>query len=123
MTDADYVQESTAERVDVKQLVFAQMDAIAAPECILASSTSTIPASAIGAHLPGRHRCLVAHPINPPHIVPLVEVAPAPWTAPGVVSRTLALHEEIGQVPILVRKEVRRVRVVEARSTGCRRRC
>ena len=96
----------TAERVNVKQLVFAQMDATAAPECILASSTSTIPALAIGAHLPGRHRCLVAHPINPPHIVPLVEISPAPWTAPGVVRRTLALHEQIGQVPILVREEV-----------------
>jgi L-gulonate 3-dehydrogenase len=103
---AEYVQESTAERVDVKRLVFAQMDAAAAPACILASSTSTIPASAISAHLPGKHRCLVAHPVNPPHIVPLVEVAPAPWTAPAVVSRTLALHEQIGQVPILVKKEV-----------------
>jgi 3-hydroxyacyl-CoA dehydrogenase len=48
----------------------------------------------------------VAHPVNPPHIVPLVEVSPAPWTAPDVVSRTLALHEQIGQVPILVKKEV-----------------
>ncbi|MEO8257968.1 MAG: 3-hydroxyacyl-CoA dehydrogenase [Acidobacteriota bacterium] len=103
---AGYVQESTAERVDVKQLVFARIDAAAAPECILASSTSTIPASAFTADLPGRQRCLVAHPINPPHIVPLVEVAPAPWTAPGVVGRTIALHDRIGQVPILVKHEV-----------------
>jgi L-gulonate 3-dehydrogenase len=106
LADAQYVQESTAERVDVKRLVFAQMDAAAAPGCILASSTSTIPASEISADLPGRHRCLVAHPVNPPHIVPLVEVSPAPWTAPDVVSRTLALHEQIGQAPILVKKEV-----------------
>src|SRR6266850_2612587 len=60
VADAGYVQESTAERVDVKRLVFAQMDATAAPACILASSTSTIPASEISAHLPGKHRCLVA---------------------------------------------------------------
>ena len=106
VADAEYVQESTAERVDVKRLVFAQMDATAPRECILASSTSTIPASEIGADLPGRHRCLVAHPVNPPHIVPLVEVSPAPWTAPDVVRRTLALHEQIGQVPILVKREV-----------------
>jgi L-gulonate 3-dehydrogenase len=106
VADAEYVQESTAERLDVKRLVFAQMDASAAPGCILASSTSTIPASEISAGLPGRHRCLVAHPVNPPHIVPLVEVSPAPWTAPDVVSRTRELHERIGQVPILVKREV-----------------
>jgi L-gulonate 3-dehydrogenase len=106
VADAAYVQESTAERVDVKRQVFAWMDASAPPRCILASSTSTIPASAISEHLSGRHRCLVAHPVNPPHIVPLVEVAPAPWTAPEVTSRTRALHEQVGQVPILVSREV-----------------
>ena len=106
VADAAYVQESTAERVDVKRQVFARMDLAAPPRCILASSTSTIPASAISEQLPGRHRCLVAHPVNPPHIVPLVEVAPAPWTAPEVTTRTRALHEQVGQVPILVNREV-----------------
>ena len=106
VADAAYVQESTAERVDVKRQVFARMDVAAPPSCILASSTSTILASAISEQLPGRHRCLVAHPVNPPHIVPLVEVAPAPWTAPEVTTRTRALHEQVGQVPILVNREV-----------------
>jgi L-gulonate 3-dehydrogenase len=106
VADAEYVQESTAERVDVKRQVFARMDVAAPPACILASSTSTIPASAISEQLPGRHRCLVAHPVNPPHIVPLVEVAPAPWTAAEVTARTRALHEQVGQVPILVNGEV-----------------
>jgi L-gulonate 3-dehydrogenase len=106
VADAAYVQESTAERVEVKRDVFAQMDAAAPPPCILASSTSTIPASAISEPLPGRHRCLVAHPVNPPHIVPLVEVAAAPWTAPEVTSRTCALHAQVGQVPILVNREL-----------------
>jgi len=106
VADAAYVQESTAERIDVKRQVFARMDVAAPPRSILASSTSTIPASAISEQLPGRHRCLVAHPVNPPHIVPLVEVAPAPWTAPEVTTRTRALHEQVGQVPILVNREV-----------------
>jgi L-gulonate 3-dehydrogenase len=106
VADAAYVQESTAERLDVKREVFARMDAAAPPPCILASSTSTIAASAISDQLPGRHRCLVAHPVNPPHIVPLVEVAPAPWTAPEVTSRTRALHAQVGQVPILVKREL-----------------
>jgi 3-hydroxyacyl-CoA dehydrogenase len=104
--DADYVQENTAERVDVKQKVYAQMDALAKPECILASSTSTIPASVFSTDLKGKHRCIVAHPVNPPHVVPIVELSPAPWTSPGVVARARALHEKVGQVPITLKKEV-----------------
>ena len=106
LADADYVQENTAERVDVKKQVYAQMDAAAKPECILASSTSTIPASVFSEGLAGRHRCIVAHPVNPPHVIPVVELSPAPWTAPEVVARARALHEKVGQVPILVKKEL-----------------
>jgi 3-hydroxyacyl-CoA dehydrogenase len=104
--DVDYVQENTAERVEVKREVYAQMDAAAKPECILASSTSTIETSRFADHLEGRHRCLVAHPVNPPHIVPIVEISPAPFTAPDVVARTRALHAKVGQVPITVKREV-----------------
>ena len=103
---ADYVQENTSEREDVKQAVYAELDAAAKPDCILASSTSTIQTSRFAAHLKGKHRCLVAHPVNPPHVVPIVEISPAPFTAPEVVERTIALHTRIGQVPILVRKEI-----------------
>ena len=106
LSDADYVQENTAERLEVKQQVYAQMDAAARPHCILASSTSTIPTSAFSAELKGRARCIVAHPVNPPHVVPVVELAPAPWTAAEVVARARALHEKVGQVPILVKKEI-----------------
>ena len=104
--DADYVQENTAERVDVKRQVYAQMDAATRPDCILASSTSTIPASVFSEGLKGKHRCIVAHPVNPPHVVPIVELSPAPWTSPDVVARARALHEKAGQVPITLKKEV-----------------
>ena len=103
---AGYVQECIPEQLEAKTAVFATMDAIAAPDCILASSTSTIPASAFTAELSGRSRCLVAHPVNPPHLIPLVELAPAPWTDAAVVSRARALHEAAGQVPIVVRREI-----------------
>lgn len=102
----DYVQENTSERLEVKREVFAQMDKAAKPDCILASSTSTIETSRFADGLPGKHRCLVAHPVNPPHIVPIVEISPAPFTAPDVVERTRALHEKVGQVPITVKREV-----------------
>ena len=103
---ADYVQENTAERVEVKRAVFRELDAAAPATCILASSTSTIRTSFFTSELAGRHRCLVAHPANPPHVVPIVEISPAPWTSPDVVTRTRALQEKVGQVPITVQKEV-----------------
>ncbi len=104
--DADYVQENTSEKLDVKRDVFRMLDEAAPPHCILASSTSTIRTSRFSEGLEGKHRCIVAHPVNPPHVVPIVEVSPAPWTAPEVVEKTRALHEKIGQVPIIVKKEI-----------------
>ena len=85
---ADYVQENGPERVKEKQGLFAKLDALTPPETVLASSTSGILASAFTESLPGRARCLVVHPVNPPYLVPLVELCPAPWTDPTVVERT-----------------------------------
>ena len=104
--DADYVQENTSEKLDVKREVYRQLDEAAPTHCILASSTSTIQTSRFSEGLKGRHRCIVAHPVNPPHIVPIVEISPAPWTSPEVVAKTRALHEKVGQVAITVKKEV-----------------
>ena len=106
LASADYVQESTPERVEVKRQVFGELDRLAAPDAILASSTSGIPASAFTEELGGRGRCLVAHPINPPFVTPLVELCPAPWTEPAVVERTHALMSRVGQAPIRLKREV-----------------
>jgi len=103
---AAYVQESVRETVDAKREIFAEMDRLAAPECVLASSTSFIPASAFSEALPGRARCLVAHPVNPPHVVPVVELCPAPWTDAAALERARVLHESVGQVPVIVRREL-----------------
>jgi len=103
---AVYVQENILEDLAAKKAVFAELDRLAAPDTILASSTSTITASLWSDGLAGRARCIVAHPVNPPHLVPLVELSPAPWTAPEVVARAKALHEAVGQVPIVVNKEI-----------------
>jgi len=103
---AGYVQENIGENRALKTALFAELDRLAAPDAILASSTSTIPASQWSEQLAGRARCLVAHPVNPPHVVPLVELSPAPWTAPETVARAKALLEAAGQVPIVVRAEL-----------------
>ena len=103
---AALVQENVRETVEAKRAIFAEMDALAAPDTILASSTSWIPASEFSADLPGRQRILVGHPVNPPYLVPLVEVAPAPWTSPAAVARAHQLYAQAGQSPVLLKKEI-----------------
>jgi 3-hydroxyacyl-CoA dehydrogenase len=107
LAGATHVQENGPERVEVKRETFARLDALAGPEVVLASSTSGIPASAFTEGLAGRARCLVAHPVNPPYLVPLVELVGAPWTDAAAVARTRALMERVGQVPVTALKETR----------------
>ena len=103
VANAAYVQENIGENLAAKQTLFAELDLLAPTDAILASSTSTIPASQWSEGLAGRARCLVAHPVNPPHLVPLVELSPAPWTSANVVANARKLHQAVGQVPIVMR--------------------
>lgn len=103
---ASLVQENTAETLDAKRAIFTDLDRLAAPDAILASSTSMIVASLFTEKLKGRHRCLVAHPVNPPHLVPLVELVGAPWTASEILAEARTVYEAVGQVPILVKREI-----------------
>ena len=74
---------------------------------MLASSTSAIPASQFTEALAGRARCLVAHPVNPPHLVPVVELCGAPWTSDSDARARAARDDgSVGQVPIVVRREL-----------------
>lgn len=100
------VQECGPEVVGKKQELFAKIDAIAPRDVIIASSTSTIMPSAFSSGLPGRHRCLVAHPVNPPHLIPLVELSGAEWTDFEILDRAGDIYREVGQVPVVVRREV-----------------
>jgi len=106
VASAEHVQENGPERVDAKQALFDELDQLTSPDTVLASSTSGIPASAFTEGLKGRARCLIAHPVNPPYLIPLVELCPAPWTDPAIVSRTRALMASAGQVPATVNKEM-----------------
>ncbi len=101
----DFVQECGPETIEAKLAIFSELDQRAKPDAILVSSSSAIVASRFTEQLDGRSRCLVAHPVNPPHLVPIVELAPAPWTSPDVVRRAREIYESVQQVPILVKKE------------------
>lgn len=106
LREADLVQENVKETVAVKTALFAEMDKLAPANAILASSTSGITASSFTEGLAGRARCLVGHPINPPSLVPLVELIPAPWTDMAVLERARKIYEGAGQVPITVNREI-----------------
>jgi L-gulonate 3-dehydrogenase len=104
--DVEFVQENGPEKVEDKRVIFAQLDRLTRKDALLVSSTSAITASRFTEDLPGRARCLVGHPVNPPHLVPLVELCGAPWTAPEAIERTRAIYREIGQVPVTINKEI-----------------
>ena len=72
------------------------LDAAAPREAVIASSSSAIRCSLFTEDLPGRARCLIGHPVNPPHLIPLVEISGAPWTAPDALDRAAELADEGG---------------------------
>jgi L-gulonate 3-dehydrogenase len=102
---AVHVQESGPERPEVKRATFAELDALCPAGVTLGSSTSSIPASAFTEALPGRARCLVVHPVNPPYLIPLVELVASPWTSAEALASVRALMLRAGQVPVTAHKE------------------
>ena len=101
-----YVQECAPESLDLKRDLFARLDAATRPDAVLASSSSALPCSAFAGELPGRERCLVAHPGNPPYLLPVVELVPAPFTRRDVVEQAEQLLGRAGLRVVHVRKEV-----------------
>ena len=106
LIDCTFVQENGPELLDVKRALFAELDALAPTGTVIASSSSAIRCSLFTEDLAGRGRCLIGHPVNPPHLIPLVEISGAPWTDPAALTRARAVYETIGQVPITVLREI-----------------
>ena len=107
VAEADYVQESVFESYDVKKAIYGEIDDAAPGDTILASSTSGLLMTEIqkAAKL-HPERCIVAHPWNPAHLVPLVELSPGKLTSEETTRRTYDLMESIGKAPVVLRKEV-----------------
>ena len=118
VAQADLVQECAPERVELKRDLFARLDVAAPRAAVLASSSSALPASRFAADLPGRERCLVAHPGNPPYLLRVIEIVPAPFTAPTCVARAASLYRAAGLLPVGVQHEPR-----ASSSIACRARC
>jgi L-gulonate 3-dehydrogenase len=103
---AAWAQENAPEDLEVKRALWRDLDRLAPEGAVLASSTSAIVPSRFTEELAGRARCLTCHPINPPYLVPAVEVVPAPWTDPATTARAAEVMRGIGQAPIVMKKEL-----------------
>jgi 3-hydroxyacyl-CoA dehydrogenase len=106
LADADLVQENGPERKDFKLKLFADMDAATRPDAIIASSSSGLTMSTMQSDCKHPERCVIGHPFNPPHVVPLVEVVAGEKTSPETVEQAISFYTSIGKKPIHVRKEV-----------------
>jgi 3-hydroxyacyl-CoA dehydrogenase len=102
-----YVQECAPESRLLKEKLFEELDRLTPADVVLASASSAMPVSEFASHLSGRSRCLVVHPGNPPFLLRVVEVVPAPFTEGAVVDRAMALLESAGLTPVVVRKEIK----------------
>lgn len=101
-----YVQENAPEDLELKRRLFRDIERAAGPQAVLASSSSALTASRFAGDLETRARCLVVHPGNPPYILDVVEVVPAPFTSPEVVTATTELLTSCGMHAVMVHREV-----------------
>jgi 3-hydroxyacyl-CoA dehydrogenase len=106
LSEAEFVQENGPERAEFKVKLFAEMDAATPPGAILASSSSGLTMSVIQSACKRPERCVIGHPFNPPHLVPLVEVVAGQKTSAETVQKAIAFYTSIGKKPIHLRKEV-----------------
>ncbi|MEW9585876.1 3-hydroxyacyl-CoA dehydrogenase NAD-binding domain-containing protein [Paraburkholderia sp. DGU8] len=107
LTDVDLVQENGPERLEFKQELYRQLDELLPHDVIIASSTSTLPMSSIqlGAALHPQ-RCVVAHPFNPPHLIPLVEIVGGVKTSEETIRRATEFYASIGKKTVRLHKEL-----------------
>jgi 3-hydroxyacyl-CoA dehydrogenase len=104
LAEADWVQENAPERPDFKIKLFAQMDGATPPNSIIASSSSGITMDVIQSGCKRPERCVIGHPFNPPHVVPLVEVVGGAKTSETTIERAMAFYASIGKKPVRLHK-------------------
>lgn len=105
-SNVEYIQESAPEILSVKQELFAKLDNLAPDEVVIGSSSSAMPISSITQNLKGQHRCIIAHPANPPHLIPCVEICPGENTSNKTVEKTKEIFTASGASIVNVKKEI-----------------
>ena len=104
---ADFIQESGPEREDLKIKLFNEIDGAAPPETVIASSSSGLLISRVTVECKHPERCVIGHPFNPPHLIPLVEVVGGAKTSRAAIDKAMAFYRAVGKHPILIKKEVK----------------
>src|SRR5476651_966261 len=104
---AQFVQESGPEREDMKIALFAEIDAALPPEVVIATSSSGLLISRVSVRCKHPERCVIGHPFNPPHLIPLVEVVGGDKTSPQAIATAIEFYRALGKHPIHIKKEVR----------------
>src|SRR3954463_5555650 len=105
--DADFVQENGPERIDFKKKLYRQLDDLLPADVIIASSSSGLTMSEIQSECPSHpERCVIGHPFNPPHLVPLVEIVGGAKTSEATIQRATEFYTSLGKQPVRLRKEV-----------------
>jgi 3-hydroxyacyl-CoA dehydrogenase len=103
---ADWVIEAIPEDLMAKQKLFDSIEHVAANDALLTSSSSGLPPADIFARCRRQDRCLVAHPLNPPELIPLVELVPGPRSTTATVARGQDYLRALGRMPILLKKSI-----------------
>jgi len=107
MAGADLVQENGPERIDFKKKLYRQLDELLPADVIIASSSSGLTMSEIQSECPSHpERCVIGHPFNPPHLVPLVEIVGGAKTSEATIQRATEFYTSLGKQPVRLRKEV-----------------
>lgn len=104
--DAEIIQESIPERVQLKHALYAEIEPVMGPDAVLASSASGLTLGQLQGGWRNPSRMVLGHPFNPPHLIPLVEVMGNEKTADGVVEAAERFYHDVGKVTIRVNKEV-----------------
>lgn len=104
--DADYIQESVPERLEIKQAVYRDLAAFIKPDAMIGSSTSGFKPSELQQNQDIAAQIFVAHPFNPVYLLPVVEVVPTPKNTDATLTRAMDFLTDIGMKPLRIRKEI-----------------
>ncbi|MDH4047955.1 MAG: 3-hydroxyacyl-CoA dehydrogenase [Gammaproteobacteria bacterium] len=106
VSSAEFIHECAPEDLGIKRRIMKELDEVAPANAVIASASSAITASEFADRLPGRARCLVAHPGNPPYLLRVMEIVPAAFTSEDAVRRALSFMASAELAPIRVRREL-----------------
>ncbi|MDW4551547.1 3-hydroxyacyl-CoA dehydrogenase NAD-binding domain-containing protein [Defluviimonas sp. D31] len=106
LRDAQFIQESAPERLELKQALYKHLGEIAPRDCVIASSTSGLMMTDIQKDCPTPERTVIGHPFNPPYLLPLVEIIGGKRTDPAAVQWAADFYKAAGKVPLIMKKEI-----------------